>query len=69
MAGHNRTPFTLLMKPSKIKSTPETIIQTNWPAFLWGPPGAGKLSIVRETASDAGMQLLDVRASLLIPPI
>ena len=55
------------MKPSRIKSTLETIIQTNWPAFLWGPPGAGKSSIVRETASDAGMQLLDVRASLLDP--
>ena len=55
------------MKPSKIKTTLETLIKTRWPAFLWGPPGAGKSSMVRETAKAAGLDLLDVRASLLDP--
>ena len=55
------------MKPSKIATTLETLIKTRWPAFLWGPPGAGKSSVVREVAGAAGLELLDVRASLLDP--
>ena len=55
------------MKPSKIKTTLQTLIKTRWPAFLWGPPGVGKSSVVRETANAAGLELLDVRASLLDP--
>ena len=55
------------MKPSAVKTTLETLINTRWPAFIWGPPGAGKSSIVKEAASGAGLELLDVRASLLDP--
>ena len=55
------------MKPSRVKSTLETLIHTRWPVFLWGPPGAGKSSIVKETAAGAGLDLLDIRASLLDP--
>src|SRR5262245_47277615 len=40
---------------------------TRWPVFIWGPPGAGKSSIVRLAAQKHGLPLLDVRASLLDP--
>jgi hypothetical protein len=38
-----------------------------WPAFVWGPPGVGKSSIVRGVAQDAGLPVIDLRASLLDP--
>ena len=34
---------------------------------MWGPPGIGKSSIVRQVAADKGLAILDVRAPLLDP--
>lgn len=55
------------MKPSRVTEVLEHLIQTRWPAFLWGPPGVGKSSIVRQIAEEKGLPLLDIRASLLDP--
>jgi hypothetical protein len=45
----------------------DRLFETRWPVFIWGPPGAGKSSIVRLAAERRGLPLLDVRASLLDP--
>ena len=53
------------MKPSRVETVLESILTTRWPAFVWGPPGVGKSSIVRKIAQDRKLALLDIRASLL----
>ena len=55
------------MKPSRAAAVLKELLGTRWPVFLWGPPGAGKSSIVREVAREVGRELVDVRASLLDP--
>ena len=55
------------MKPSRVKSILKKLIQTPWAVFIWGPPGAGKSSVVREVANDADLPVIDVRATLLDP--
>ncbi len=55
------------MKPSRIAEVMATLIDTRWPIFIWGPPGVGKSSIVRDVALAKNLALLDVRASLLDP--
>jgi MoxR-like ATPase len=37
------------------------------PAFLWGGPGIGKSSIVKQTAKQLGLELIDVRLPQLEP--
>ncbi len=55
------------MKPSRVLEVIDRLYETPWPVFLWGPPGVGKSSIVREAARSRGVPLIDVRASLLDP--
>jgi len=55
------------MIPSRVIGVLQKLIENRWPVFLWGPPGAGKSAIVREVAGANGLQLLDIRASLLDP--
>ncbi|MCG8530319.1 MAG: MoxR family ATPase [Desulfovibrionales bacterium] len=55
------------MKASQITHSLETLIQIKQPAFLWGPPGIGKSQVVAQTASQLGLELIDVRAVLLDP--
>ena len=55
------------MKPSRLKSVLSSLLKQRWPAFVWGPPGVGKSSIVREVASEASLDVLDLRAALLDP--
>jgi hypothetical protein len=55
------------MKPSRVEEVLDNILETRWPAFLWGPPGAGKSSIVRQMAKKRKLDLVDIRASLLDP--
>src|SRR5947209_18032990 len=55
------------MKPSRVLEVLDSLFETRWPVFLWGPPGAGKSSLVRLAAQRRGLPLLDVRASLLDP--
>ena len=55
------------MKPSRVIAVLKTLLQQRWPAFLWGPPGIGKSSVVKSIAADLSLPVVDLRASLLDP--
>ena len=55
------------MKPSRLKAVLESMLGQRWPAFIWGPPGIGKSSIVHAIAAERGLPVIDLRASLLDP--
>lgn len=55
------------MKSSKIANALKTLIDIRQPVFLWGPPGIGKSQVVKKTARDLGLELIDIRAILLDP--
>jgi hypothetical protein len=55
------------MKPSRLHNVLTSLMKQRWPAFIWGPPGVGKSSIVRDIATKAGLPVIDLRASLLDP--
>jgi hypothetical protein len=55
------------MKPSRIEAVLQQVVRLRWPAFVWGPPGVGKSSVVKTVAEREGLPLRDVRASLLDP--
>ena len=55
------------MRPTEVSKTLAALVPTRRPIYLWGPPGVGKSSIVRQAASALGLELVDVRATLLDP--
>jgi hypothetical protein len=55
------------MKPSRLHTVLSSMLRQRWPAFVWGAPGVGKSSIVRDVAAQAGLPVLDLRATLLDP--
>jgi hypothetical protein len=55
------------MKPSRLDTVLSSMLGQRWPAFIWGPPGIGKSAIVHAVARKAGMDVIDLRASLLDP--
>jgi len=55
------------MKPSRVREVLTSILDTRWPAFLWGAPGVGKSAVVRQVAQARGLELIDIRAPLLDP--
>ena len=55
------------MKASEITRSLEHLIEARLPVFVWGPPGIGKSSIVRQLAEAKGLEFLDLRLSLLDP--
>ena len=55
------------MRPSQVFKSLTHLIAAKRPAFVWGPPGAGKSDIVRSVADSTGLELKDVRLSLMDP--
>src|SRR5262245_66465245 len=55
------------MKPSEVSLALSRLLPTRRPVYLWGPPGVGKSSLVRQAAAAAGLAVLDLRAVLLDP--
>jgi len=55
------------MKASRLTTVLENLLDQPWAAFIWGAPGIGKSSIVRQIAERRRMPLIDIRASLLDP--
>lgn len=55
------------MKPSRLETVLESLLDQRWPAFVWGPPGVGKSSLVHAIARRRSLDVVDLRASLLDP--
>ncbi|WP_201351933.1 ATP-binding protein [Hydrogenimonas urashimensis] len=55
------------MKPNEAKTAVAHLVEERVPLFLWGPPGIGKSSIVRQIAEEKGIGFVDLRLSLLDP--
>jgi hypothetical protein len=55
------------MKPTRVAEVVEQLFDTRWPVFVWGPPGAGKSSVIRQAAARRAIPLIDIRAALLDP--
>ena len=55
------------MKASRLISVLSSLLNQPWATFIWGAPGIGKSSIVREVAKMHNLPVIDLRASLLDP--
>ena len=55
------------MRPSEIIRALAALLPGRRPVYLWGSPGVGKSSVVRQAALELGLALVDVRATLLDP--
>lgn len=52
---------------SEVSGLLKNVIKTDIVPFLWGPPGIGKSTIVKELAKAEKYELIDLRLSLLSP--
>lgn len=59
--------MSVVLKPSDLATSLEAMINIQRPVFVWGPPGVGKSRIVAQLAKTLGLELRDIRASLLDP--
>lgn len=55
------------MKASRLTSVLNDLMSQPWAVFIWGAPGIGKSSIVRQIAEAKNLPVVDLRASLLDP--
>ena len=55
------------MKASNITKVVSHLIDRKLPVFIWGAPGIGKSSIVKQIAEIKDLEFLDLRLSLLDP--
>ena len=55
------------MKIRELKETLGALLQQRVPAFLWGAPGIGKSSIVKQIAQERGIGFIDLRLALMDP--
>ena len=55
------------MKASNITKVVNKLIVKKLPVFIWGAPGIGKSSIVKQIAAEQDLEFLDLRLSLLDP--
>ncbi len=55
------------MKASSIIKVVNKLIIQKLPVFIWGAPGIGKSSVVKQIAKEQGLAFLDLRLSLLDP--
>jgi hypothetical protein len=55
------------LKASEIKSSIEAMVEQKIPTFLWGAPGIGKSSIIRQIAEQSRIGFIDLRLSLMDP--
>src|SRR5829696_10397671 len=55
------------VRPSEVSKALAALVPTGRPVYLWGQPGCGKSAVVRQAAATLGLDLVDVRATLLDP--
>lgn len=55
------------MRVSETIATMSSMIESKIPTFLWGPPGIGKSSIIKQIAQETGIECIDLRLSLMDP--
>jgi len=55
------------MKASKLTQTLQALIEQKVPVFLWGAPGIGKSSIVKQIAQSKQIGFIDLRLALMDP--
>lgn len=55
------------MRPCDVAASLSALIPTRRPIYLWGSPGVGKSSLVRQAASSLNLELIDIRTTLLDP--
>jgi hypothetical protein len=55
------------MKANDISRSLNRLIEAQIPVFVWGSPGIGKSSIIKEIATNKGLEFVDLRLSLLDP--
>ena len=55
------------MKASKLTKTLKALTQQKVPAFLWGAPGIGKSSIVKQITQQKDIEFIDLRLALMDP--
>lgn len=53
------------MRPTLVADSVETCLDVKQPLFIWGPPGAGKSSVVKQMAAKRNQPIIDLRLSLL----
>jgi len=55
------------MRTTETIITMRSLIESKIPTFLWGAPGIGKSSIVKQIAYDMNIECIDLRLSLMDP--
>ncbi|MEN8146161.1 MAG: MoxR family ATPase [Campylobacterota bacterium] len=55
------------MRANEINSSVTAMIKAQIPTFVWGPPGIGKSSIVKQIAEKNSYEFIDLRLSLMDP--
>ncbi len=55
------------MKASNLTKTIQSLIEQKVPTFLWGAPGIGKSSIVKQISQDKNIGFIDLRLALMDP--
>lgn len=55
------------MKASNLTKTIQSLVEQKVPTFLWGAPGIGKSSIVKQIAQEKSIGFIDLRLALMDP--
>jgi len=55
------------MKASELTETITALVRQKVPTFLWGAPGIGKSSVVKEIAKSRSLEFIDLRLALMDP--
>jgi len=55
------------MKANELTTSITAMVQAQIPTFIWGPPGIGKSSVVKQIAETNGYEFIDLRLALMDP--
>ena len=56
-----------MMRASDLTKSLKALVAQKVPTFLWGAPGIGKSSIVKQIADEKGLEFIDLRLALMDP--